>query len=249
MQETPKPRRSVHTDLQLMEANDRTEQTIVEAEKFHAQINKPPGELNLNHVGLNSQLGEMSAGTGLMDDNFFHLTCHIDSNLKQKIEKGEFVDLDKLLPRDKIAALNGYSEDSRMEWVQRDGGMYLVPARKETRINNFHLWEQEFHLYASIYCDKNPCQMKEIWQYISVIQTAVSAYIWENVYSYDITFHQLMQFNPNRSWAVTYNQMWNLSMCEPLPKNRFGHGNGNQTGNGSSQSSEGKNKCKKADYC
>ena len=28
-----------------------------------------------------------------------------------------------------------------------------------------------------------------------------------------------MAFNPQRSWAVTYNQMWNLSMKDPLPKN------------------------------
>ena len=28
-----------------------------------------------------------------------------------------------------------------------------------------------------------------------------------------------MAFNPHRSWAVTYNQMWNLSMKDPLPRN------------------------------
>ena len=52
---------------------------------------------------------------------------------------------------------------------------------------------------------------KEIWQYITVINTAASSYIWDNVYNYDITFQHLWLFNPSRSWAVTYNQMWNLS--------------------------------------
>ena len=28
-----------------------------------------------------------------------------------------------------------------------------------------------------------------------------------------------MAFNPSRSWSLTYNQMWNLSMRDPLPKN------------------------------
>ena len=73
-----------------------------------------------------------------------------------------------------------------MEWVQRDGGMYLVPVKRESRINSFRHWEQAFHLYASIYCDKHLFRAKEMWQYISVIQTASSAYIWENVYGYDI---------------------------------------------------------------
>ena len=64
---------------------------------------------------------------------------------------GEFVDLNKLLPKDRLAALNGnYTEDSRMEWVQRKGGMFLVPAKRESRINGFRKWEQAFRLYASI---------------------------------------------------------------------------------------------------
>ena len=33
------------------------------------------------------------------DDEFFHLTCHIDASLKDKIEKGEYVELEKLLPK------------------------------------------------------------------------------------------------------------------------------------------------------
>ena len=31
-----------------------------------------------------------------------------------------------------------------------------------------------------------------------------------------------MAFNPNHSWAVTYNQMWNLSMRDPIPKGQRG---------------------------
>ena len=36
-----------------------------------------------------------------------------------------------------------------------------------------------------------------------------------------------MEFNPSRSWAVTYNQMWNLSMTNPL--SGFNHGSHNNT--------------------
>ena len=31
---------------------------------------------------------------------FFHLICHIDPALKGKIERGEYVDLDKLLTKE-----------------------------------------------------------------------------------------------------------------------------------------------------
>ena len=126
-----------------------------------------------------------------------------------------------------------------MEWIQCDGGTFLVPARKESRITNFRRWEQAFRMYATIYCGANPYRAKEIWQYISVISTATSSYIWDNVYSYDVTFRQLMAFNPSRSWAVTYNQMWNLSMREPIQRNKyannFGYGGGSSSSAGGSQ--------------
>ena len=89
-----------------------------------------------------------------------------------------------------------------------------------------------------------------------MINTAASEYVRENVYNYDITFRHLMAFNPSRSWAVTYNQMWNLSMKEPIPKN-FGQKSGfnhypnsfqgkstSRSGNGNSSGSR-----RKSDYC
>ena len=34
------------------------------------------------------------------DDNFFHITCHLDANLREKIQNGEFIELKKLLLED-----------------------------------------------------------------------------------------------------------------------------------------------------
>ena len=66
------------------------------------------------------------------------------------------------------------------------------------------------------YSQAQPNRAVEIWQYMHVINVAVSAYQWSNVAYYDLTFRQLMAFRPERSWAKTYNQGWNLSMKEPL---------------------------------
>ena len=131
---------------------------------------------------------------------------------------------------------------------------FLAPAKKQNRINSFRKWEQAFHIYATIYCSKNPQRSREIWQYISVINTAANSYVWDNVYNYDIIFRQLMQFNPNRSWATTYNQMWNLSMREPLnqaknfkPGNSYAQNFSGASG-GKNLNSSGGN-CRKSDYC
>ena len=33
------------------------------------------------------------------DDDFFHITCHIDKALREKIERGDFVELEKLIQK------------------------------------------------------------------------------------------------------------------------------------------------------
>ena len=84
----------------------------------------------------------------------------------------------------------------------------------------------------TIFCGANPHRSREIWQYVSMINTAAATYNWDNVANYDYTFRHLMEFNPGRSWANTYNQMWNLSMKDPISKNngisyhKGGPGNG-----------------------
>ena len=67
-------------------------------------------------------------GSGISDDDFFHLTCHIDVALKKKIESGEFVDLDKLLPKEN-RAMSMSTNETKLEWVQSEESTYLVPAK------------------------------------------------------------------------------------------------------------------------
>ena len=65
-------------------------------------------------------------------------------------------------------------------------------------------WDQAFRVYAAIYTHANPDRASEIWQYIYVIHTAAAANPWDNVYFYDINFHELMASKPWRSWGKTY---------------------------------------------
>ena len=247
----------------LKEAQKRAEQVVIESEKFKAAVEMPSGrnfcftdKEDNDRVSPTSDVMRCQIGLGLSDDDFFHLTCHIDVNMKQKIENGCYVDLDKLLPKEKEAGQQ-YSDETKLEWVQSKGSTYLVPVKKMSRINCFRRWEQAFRMYATIYCGKNPNRSREIWQYISVINTASMAYSWDNVYNYDVIFRQLMEFNPARSWAVTYNQMWNLSMTNPINGSQgtrrggsFQHQNFSNQQYGQSSSTSGNRFVKKKnDYC
>ena len=220
------------------ERNRETEKLILEAEKFKASVNAPTGkndqELQISNEGFdqaaregfaseNNTLSEIAkylkeiAKNGADDDDqFFHVSCHVDATLKSKIERGEYVDLEKLIPKNRSQML---SDDRRLQIVQRDGETFIGTSEKETKINSIRKWDQAFRIYAAIYSEANPTKSAEIWQYIHVINTAASSYIWENVAYYDTVFRQLMAKKPGRSWAKTYTQLWNIAMCEPIHKN------------------------------
>ena len=184
------------------------EAEIVNAENNKARLQPPTGNM-FNIERLIHNLDD--------DDEFFYVTCHIDSNIKEKIGRGEFINLECLLPKDKTGAGGNIAphEDSRVEIVSRNGHTYFKPV-KENQITGLRHWEQAFRVYAAIYTEINPHRAAEIWQYMHTINVAASAYHWDNVASYDLTFRQLMAHKPQRNWAKLYHQGWNLSMREPL---------------------------------
>ena len=198
---------------------------ILEAEQFKASVQPPKG------LDFNDSQGVFSNVIKTLledqDDDFFHLTSHLDDNLKGRIELGEFIDLDRLLPKSRTQIMSD-ADQSMQQFVNRDGSVYWAPPVKESRITNIRQWEQAFRIFAAVYCNANPSRSTEIWQYVFVINTAATSFAWENVYYYDITFRQLMARKPKRSWAKTYTQLWNLAMCDPLNKSgTSGGGNSN----------------------
>ena len=107
--------------------------------------------------------------SGITDDEFFHLTCHVDPNTKAKIEKGEFIKLEKLLVKDRFKQQN--SSGQCMELVSRGGKTFIMPVDSGTKITNVRHWEQAFRIYVAIYSQANPHRSSEIWQYVFVINS------------------------------------------------------------------------------
>ena len=225
---------------------------IIDAERFKASVQPPKGR-SLNIQRLLEYMDD--------DDEFFHVTCHIDPSLKAKIERGEFVDLERLLPKDKLCSGGNiaYESESKVELVSHAGHTYFKPVRdRDAQITGLRKWEQAFRVYAAIYTVANPERSGEIWQYMHVINVAASAYHWDNVAYYDLTFRQLMAYKPNRSWAKTYNQGWNLAMRDPLikatPSSNFG-GRNNNNGSGKKDWRDdccwqyNRNRCKNGSSC
>ena len=66
------------------------------------------------------------------DNQLFQSIAHVDDQLVKKIERGEYVELERLLHKVKVTSLN-----NKLEMVNKDGHSFLVPAGdKELQVIN-----------------------------------------------------------------------------------------------------------------
>ena len=205
----------------MRRANEVTDKIIMQVEQFKATLAAPTGKLPYetikNKFVTETGLAPIDSEIQMLrnvnnDDEFFHVTCHIDNALKAKIERGDCIELDKLLPKDRPMGNRGDDEHpNRLELVNMDGHQYIAPYHEKTiKINGIRRWDQAFRVYAAVYTAANLMRSGEVWQYIHAIHTAVSNYSWECVSHYDYMFRKLMETKPWRSWGKTYTQGWNL---------------------------------------
>ena len=246
-------------DTELTAAKKISDNIVLEAEKFRANITAPQGKEKFSDYYYESEEDEehydfASFGSALKlpnelmlrrlfdsDDDFFHVTGHLDPVLKAKIERGEFVELEKLLPKDKYSMHNVSANEPLFQLIRRDGQTYLGnPSMSgEGRINSIRRWEQAFRTYAAVYTTVHPERSGEIWQYVHTINTAAQSYNWDNIYYYNITFRELMACKPWRSWSKVYAQGWNLALRDNnVRSNNYSAGNSGNFASGSSGSGD-----------
>ena len=140
------------------------------------------------------------------DDEFFHVTSQKDLSLRLKIERGEFIELERLLPKEHFPGRSNADDLNKHLYqliTQGTNNFLEPPIPKSGKINNVGKWDQAFRVFAAIYTHANPARASEIWQYVYVIHTAAAANPWDNVYFYDINFRELMVSKPKRSWGKT----------------------------------------------
>ena len=119
---------------------------VIDAEQFKAAVAKP--------TGMSQEIEQIIKSIyDNQDDNFFHLTCHVDTSLHQHIEVGLYIDLDRLLPKNHTQLMN---PDQCMQFVNHEGAIFWVPVDREVKINGISKWDQAFRVYAAIYCKANP---------------------------------------------------------------------------------------------
>ena len=187
-----------------------TDDLIRSAERSKALMVKPSGKSN-----------PYFSETAINDDQFYQLASRIDRRTRKRIQKGKFVDLEKLLKRSRRTR----NKDNQLEILSKDGKSYFLPSsdKESITINSFRHWEQAFHIYAGIFTQVNPSRGHELFQHINNIHEAAVSFLWDNVYEYDTEFRELMSRNPQHNWGVIYHNGRMIKLREHPPKKDVSH--------------------------
>ena len=89
---------------------EKVEKLIKEAEKSRGQIFHTPGK-----VTFDVNLARNMIHSVLVDEEYMSVGGHLDQGMIQKIQKGEYVDFTKLLPKDRVAV----EEDNRLQAIYK----------------------------------------------------------------------------------------------------------------------------------
>ena len=124
------------------EYEDRADRMIQEAENVKAKIYQTAGE-SLSRFMIDSDknakqgfnVNNSFIHSAMVDQDYLVLAGHIDPSLQEKIAKGEYVELAKLLPRDKLAT----EEEQKLQVVIKNGQTFWVPVQDRNNIKLFQM--------------------------------------------------------------------------------------------------------------
>ena len=171
-------------DTEREATESATSQLLLQAERFKARVEAPKGMNSIMPYDYEKLRTKFITANGLapidseimflrnfdQDDEFFHITSQIEPSLKSKIERGEFIDLERLLPKDKFSSsIRGGSEELNRQLFQliaQGTNSYLSPPDPRgngNKINNIKKWDQAFRVFAAIYTQANPNRSSEVW--------------------------------------------------------------------------------------
>ena len=211
------PQASTSRQIDTVTPQEQAKQLLQQAEASKARMYQVPGKdeeilspFDNQRVVSNSDI----LLSMLVDEKYDVVENHVDEVTRKKIINGEYVDLARLIPKDRVQT----QQDNCMVQINKNGLSYYVPAheRESVTINSYPRWEQAFRVFSTIYVQTYPNKAKELMQYNHTIYTASLKYTWDNVYAYDIDFRMHLSKNPGRSWGVILNLAWNMRLVDKV---------------------------------
>ena len=144
----------------------------------------------------------------------------VSQSLRQKIGRGEFIDLGLLL--ENWGAHSSSWDESRQVKItfDREGHTVLKPDRPKIQITTIAAWTSAFLVYASIFVDFHPHRAQEMFKYIQIIRSAAVRFGSSGWRLYDRHFRMRQERKPMNPWSVLDSELWFLFVVTNRVQNR-----------------------------
>ncbi|VDI60981.1 Hypothetical predicted protein [Mytilus galloprovincialis] len=133
-----------------------------------------------------------------LDDD---ITLHVNQNLRQKIHKGEYVDLALLLR-------NSVIDHDKQNVTFEQGQLVINPVSPKTKITNIETWSDAFLFFMSIYCSVHPHKFQELVKYMSSVRKGAKRHGGIGWKYYDEQYRLKKAREPSGSWGKLDSEYW-----------------------------------------
>ncbi|VDI70629.1 Hypothetical predicted protein [Mytilus galloprovincialis] len=129
------------------------------------------------------------------------ITLHVNQNLRQKIHKGEYVDLALLLH-------NSVIDHDKQNVTFEQGQLVINPVSPQTKITNIETWSDAFLIFMSIYCSVHPHKFQELVKYMSSVRKGAKRHGGIGWKYYDEQYRLKKAREPSGSWGKLDSEYW-----------------------------------------
>ncbi len=136
-----------------------------------------------------------------------NLGINVPQTVKEKIWKGEFVELALLIKKDRKPDPVGFK-------VEEDGGL-LLQAKQEKDIKDIFVWTTAFHILMAIVLEKESHRAIEMLRYIERVRCAARDFPGDRWVEYDRQARLKQARDPSRSWATFDGDLWLTILSVP----------------------------------
>ena len=145
----------------------------------------------------------------ILNTTQFNLGYHVEQSVKDKIIKGEYINLANLLVRDPA------KQNSSLLMLDSQGQIISKP-KSPNKITSIERWSDAFLIFVSIFILAHPDKTLQLLKYMHDVRLgAEKSNGWV---TYDEQFRLRMSINPSQNWGVVDSELWLLYMTPTLGK-------------------------------
>ena len=134
------------------------------------------------------------------------LAINVSHSIKEKVIKGEYVDLSLLLNN----SVNPAIGKQKLVWEQ--GELMLQATTQQQKISNIELWTDAFILFMHIYCSVHKSRFQELLKYMHSVRLGAKRSQPLGWKYYDEQYRLKKALDPTSSWSVMDTELWILYM-------------------------------------